>query len=245
MLSVNSTGGTKYALYQGIRIVVHNQTDSPFTINSGITIKPGAKTYVGVNREFINKLNKPYSDCLTDLTPPTGNSYSSILFDYFKQLNITYYDQNFCYDLCYQDKLIKKCGCADIIVPTLNNADYCATSSTISCLKTFSSYFYNADIKSICESACPQQCKSIEYSLTVSSSGFPALNYLKLLQSSSTYQLMFPQNASDSELLEFARQGFLKLIINYENPYFTSIDESPTMDGTALFGFLGGQLGEF
>jgi hypothetical protein len=46
-------------------------------------------------------------------------------------------------------------------------------------------------------------------------------------------------------LLEFARQGFLKLIVNYENPYFTSIDESAAMDSQALFGFLGGQLGNF
>ena len=141
--------------------------------------------------------------------------------------------------------MINKCGCADIIVPTLNNADYCATTATISCLNDFKSTFTISDINYLCENACPQECNTIEYSLSVTTAGFPALNYLKILQSSSDYSLMFPQNVSDSDLLEFAREGFLKLIVNYENPYFTSIDESPAMDGTALFGFLGGQLGTF
>lgn len=245
LVCINSTGGTRYALYQGIHLVVHNQSDSPFALNSGITIKAGAKSYVGVNRQFTNKLNGSFSNCLTDLIPVTGNSYSSTLFSYFNQLNVTYYDQKFCYNLCYQDKLIKKCGCADIIVPTLNNADYCDTYKTISCLKDFASTFTISDIKVLCENACPQECNTIEYSLTVTTSGFPAMNYLKILQSSAAYSSMFPQNVSDSDLLEFARQGFLKLIINYENPYFTSIDESPAMDSQALFGFLGGQLGLF
>jgi len=140
--------------------------------------------------------------------------------------------------------LIKKCGCADIIVPTINNADYCDTYETISCLQDFASTFTISDINVLCENACPQKCNTIEYGLTVTTSGFPALNYLKILQSSAAYSTMFPQNVSDADLLEFARQGFLKLIVNYENPYFTSIDESPAMDSQALFGFLGGQLGK-
>ena len=240
---MNSTNGTKYALYQGIHIVVHNQSESPHTINSGINIKPGAVTYVGINRQFTNKLKNPYSDCLSELTPPTGNAYSSVLFSYFRQLNISYYDQKFCYKMCYQDKLIKQCGCADIIAPTLNNVDYCATLELISCLKGFSSFFTISDINSLCESACPKQCNTIQYDLTVSSAGFSSLNYIKLLQTSSQYNLQFPQNISDSDLMEFARQSFLKIILNYDNAYYTSIDEIPAMDSTALFAYLGGQLG--
>jgi hypothetical protein len=153
---VNSTLGSKFSTYQGIHLVVHNQTKSPYTIiNSGINIKPRGKRYVGINRQITNKLNGSYSDCLTDLTPIKSTLYSSTLFSYFNQLNVTYYDQKLCYNLCYQDKLIKKFGCADIIVPTINNADYCDTYETISCLQYFASAFRLSDINSFCENSCP------------------------------------------------------------------------------------------
>ncbi len=140
--------------------------------------------------------------------------------------------------------MIKKCGCADIIVPTINNTDYCATYEKIICLKDFARAFRLTDINSFCENSCPQECNTIEYGLSVTTSGFPTLNYLKLLQSDLDFAYpMFPLNVSDSELAEFANKAFLKLVINYENLYFISLDVSATMDAQALFGFLGGQLG--
>jgi hypothetical protein len=226
-------------------LVVHNQTESTYTIDDGVTIQPGLKTYVGINRQFTNKLDKPYSDCLKHLTVLKDNHYSSQLVSYFKQLNVTYYDQSFCYKLCYQDKLINNCGCADIKTVTLNGTLFCASDQELDCLNSFDEMFSLSDIKIFCEGACPQQCNSIEYDLKLITSGFPALNYLKLLQSSSAYFSMFPQSVTDAELMDFSRGGFLKVIVNYDNPYYTTIDENPAMDSTSLFGFLGGQLGEF
>ena len=224
-------------------MVVHNQTASPFTIDDGITIQPGLKTYVGINRHFTNKLNQPYSNCLQTLTVLKGNSYSSKLVSYFDELNITYYDQSFCYKLCYQDKLINNCGCADIKTVTLNNYLFCASNQELDCLNSYDEIFSLSDINSFCEGACPEQCNSIEYDLKLSTAGFPALNYIKLLQSSDAFSLMFPQNVTDAELMDFAREGFLKVIVNYDNAYYTLLDESPAMDSSSLFGFLGGQLG--
>jgi hypothetical protein len=226
-------------------LVVHNQTESTYTIDDGVTIQPGLKTYVGINRQFTNKLDKPYSDCLKHLTVLKDNHYSSQLVSHFKQLNVTYYDQSFCYKLCYQDKLINNCGCADIKTVTLNGTLFCASDQELDCLNSFDEMFSLSDIKIFCEGACPQQCNSIEYDLKLITSGFPALNYLKLLQSSSAYFSMFPQSVTDAELMDFSRGGFLKVIVNYDNPYYTTIDENPAMDSTSLFGFLGGQLGEF
>ena len=232
-------------MYSGIRLIVHNQTESPFTMDDGITIQPGLKTYVGITRQFTNKLTYPYSNCLSDLTINKNNSFSKILFLYFIKLNVSYYNQRFCYKLCNQHKLIKKCGCADIKTPTINETMFCQTDVEIKCLKNFHKIFTASDINIFCEGACPYQCNTVEYNLKVSTAGFPALNYLKLLQSSDhEYSLMFPQNVTDVGLKDFARDGFLKLIVNYDNAYYTTIDESPLMDSTSLFGFLGGQLGE-
>jgi hypothetical protein len=213
----------------------------PITINSGISIQPGFKTYVGINRQVTNKLADPYSKCLSDLTPP--NTYAKFLFGYFSELNVTYYDQNFCFKLCYQDKLINKCKCADISTPSIRNATFCADNTEIECLEQFDSNFTISDINSVCDNACPQQCKSVDYNLVISTSAFPALNYLKILHTSTRYATMFPYSITDSELMEFAREGILKLVVNYDSSYDTLITESPAMDGNSLFGFLGGQLG--
>ena len=179
----------------------------------------------------------PYSNCLTDLIP--SNGYAKLLYDYFREVNVTYYNQNFCYTLCYQDKLINKCSCGDIIAPSLRNSSFCANESEMNCLNQFNAYFTISDINSICENACPEQCSMINYDFQISTSSFPTFNYLKLLQSSSSYHKFFPQNVSDLELASFGRQGFLKVIVNYDNLYYTSINESPQMDSNSLFGFLG------
>jgi hypothetical protein len=49
---------------------------------------------------------------------------------------------------------------------------------------------------------------------------------------------MFP-NGSDTELIEFGRTGFLKVIVNYDNLYYTLIQEIPTTTQSTLFGYLG------
>jgi hypothetical protein len=82
--------------------MVHNQSTLPFTLDSGINIPTGSETYVGVKRVFNNKVvDKRYSDCLTELK--SENNYAKTLFGFFNELGVTYYDQNFCYKLCYQD----------------------------------------------------------------------------------------------------------------------------------------------
>jgi hypothetical protein len=46
-------------------------------------------------------------------------------------------------------------------------------------------------------------------------------------------------------LIEFCNKGFLKVIISYDNLYYTSVDEVPAMNLNDLLGNLGGQLGLF
>jgi hypothetical protein len=222
-------------------VVVHNQSTLPFTLHSGINIPTGFETYISVDREFNNKLDDPYSNCIDKLESKIP--YAKKLFGYFQYLNVTYYDQEFCFTLCYQDKLIDKCNCSDIITPSIRDSTFCETDVELSCMDDFDSDFTISDLNEICEFACPQQCSTIEYNLDISSATFPTFSYLKYKQSDSFHGYMFPQD--DAELMEFARQGFLKLIVNYDNLYYTSIDESPQISTETLFGNLGGQLGLF
>ncbi len=233
----------KLAYKTGLYVVVHNQSTVPFTLRSGIYIPAGYETYVGVNRVITNKMGKPYSECLEGLT--SDNTYAKKLFGYFNDLNVTYYDQQFCFTLCYQDKLINECGCCDINTPIIKNSKYCASDTEMKCMKNFDANFSKSDMNVICESACAEQCDSVEYKLDVSQATFPTLTYLKVLQTDYNNGDIFPQNVPDSELKEFGRENFLKIIVNYDNLYYTLIEESPSMTSEGLFANVGGNLGLF
>ena len=224
-------------------MIVHNQSEVPFTLNEGINIHPGTKTYISVNREFKNKLGNPYSNCLNDLSNPP-NSYAESLFKHFNDLNVTYYDQDFCFKICFQDKLIDACYCSDIITPTIRNTKYCETTEEILCLNNYNYNFSKSDLNDLCDNACPFQCKTINYKLGLSSSVFPTLSYAKALQINDAV-FSFHTDVNDSDLIEMAKNGYLKVILNYENLYYTSVDEVPAMTLNDLLGNLGGQLGLF
>ena len=195
------------------------------------------------------------------MTP--SNGYAKLLYDYFREVNVTYYNQNFCYTLCYQDKLINKCSCGDIIAPSLRNSSFCANESEMNCLNQFNAFFTISDINSICENACPEQCSMINYEMKISQTSFPTHNYLKIFETNSgsvpfnnntsfgiifnttKWDAAFPKNVSDDTLIEFARQTSMKVKINYDSLYYTVVNETPLMDLNGLIGTLGGQLGLF
>ena len=165
---------------------MHNQSDQPFALKSGINIQTGTETYVNIKREYSNKLASPYSDCLVDLN--SENEYAKVLFRYFAELNVTYYDQTFCYDVCYQDKLINKCGCLDVFTPTIRNSSYCANDSEVACLNQFDKFFSTTDLRSFCESACPEKCNTVKYILDASSkASFPTTYYLNAIATVQPY----------------------------------------------------------
>ena len=95
----------------------------------------------------------------------------------------------------------------------------------------------------MCESACPHQCNLVDYT-------FPTLCYLKTLQrifnaENERHSPHFPQNVSDSELIEFARTGFLKIILNYDDFFYSSVDEVPKVSLQSLIGELGNIYGSY
>ena len=209
----------------------------------GINIETGYETYVSVSRQVINKLGSPYSDCLEDLS--SENEYAKLLFTYFDYINFTYYDQNMCFTLCFQDKLIDKCNCSAMASPLIRESKYCSNDIEMNCLYDFQDEFVSSDINEFCQNACPIKCNTVDYTLKTSKAKFPTLTYLKNQQHGWYNGFYFPQNVSDRDLMNFARSSFLRLIINYDNLYVTKIAEKPKMTSNDLFGLLGGQLGLF
>jgi hypothetical protein len=127
---------------------------------------------------------------------------------------VTYFDQDFCFTLCFQDKLIHKCNCTDLVPPTILNFTYCETVNEFKCLNNFNDFFSKSDLNRLCENACPSRCQSIEYKLGLSTSSFPILSYAKSIQASHLNLNKFPNYINDTELIEFCNKGFLKVIVS-------------------------------
>jgi hypothetical protein len=212
-------------------------------MKTGINVPTGFETYIGVNKIITKKLGDVYSDCLVE--KKAVNEYGKTLMNYFNELNVGNYDQNFCFTLCYQDKLINECGCCDIVTPAIRNVTFCDTENKIKCMENFDALFSTSDLDKMCNNSCPLQCENIEYNLGSSMATFPTLAYLKYLQADSQNIRFFPQNVSDFELNEFARQSFLKLIVNYDNLFYTLIDDRPKKEFWDIISDVGGQLGLF
>ncbi len=232
---------TYFGYKTGIYLIVHNQSETPNTLDTAINVPTGVETYVAINRKFTSHLEKPYSNCLSNFE--TDDVELKKLFRYIQDLGVDYYDQNFCFKICAQDFLLKKCGCLDITTPEINNALYCASDSELLCLNSFQTYFKTADIDGMCK--CPIQCKTVEYDLTTSFAKFPTFKYLHNLATDLTKNTsnLFPQNVTKDELIAFANEGFLKLIVNYDNLYYTLYEDKPAKTLDAIIGEIGGQLG--
>ena len=220
-------------------MTVHNQSELIYTLPPGLGAQTGIRTYVGINRDFTNKLDGSYSDCISDLN--TKNTYAKKLFGYFNDLNVTFYKQSFCYTMCYQDKLIDKCKCQDIRTPIIRNSKYCVSELEVSCSKEFDTIYSGTDLNKLCSNACPQECNSISYNMDTSSKfKFPTLSYLHFLQASDeSVSKYFPNiNVSDTDLVRWAQESFLKVIVNYDNLFYTSFDESAAVSPTSMIGKL-------
>lgn len=86
-------------------------------LNGAIDIATGYETYVPVTRTLYKKLKKPYSNCVDSLKSfESVSSYSKTLSSYMKQLNATEYNQEFCYDLCFQGKQSFLCHYISILL---------------------------------------------------------------------------------------------------------------------------------
>ena len=172
---------------------------------------------------------------------------------------MTEYDYNLCSLLCFQDKLIHVCGCSDILTPKLMNESYCLSTTELNCMQYFTSYFKSVKTYTLCDQACPERCNSLKYLLkSTSRAGFQSINYIRKLQSLNTTQAFFSQkepgnfrfylgdmyqNISDSALLNYVNQGYLKLSINYDSLYYSLINEEAKISSDDVFNFFGQQIG--
>jgi hypothetical protein len=120
------------------------------------------------------------------------------------------------------------------------------TNEQLTCLKNFIASFTIQDLNEYCGGACVEKCETIDYIIdTTSVASYPTLSYLQTLELSPTTTSLFPQGATTSELVDFARSSLIKIVVNYDETYYSHVQEIPDFDVDTLLGSIGGNVGLF
>lgn len=216
----------------GALIFIHNSSSKYLSDKEGISVPIGFMTDIGINQVFINKLPKPFGNCIENVE--SLNGFNSDFYRLTVQ-NMNKYEQKYCLQFCYQSYLISKCNCYDVTFPNLNatpcQLDECVTS-------TFNS-FYSSDLSLKCFDSCPPECNSIEYNFQLSHSDFPSPYYSNILIKYDKMNRSFRNYTTYNEV----RSSVLAVNVYYNDIAFTIIDEVPSKSTAQFFSELGGILG--
>lgn len=161
----------------GAHIYIHNDSINT-NFFEGIDISTGAQSDIAVNRLFINREPKPYSDCIADLDTP--ESYDSFIFKEVFKDQSTYRERD-CHDLCFQELLIKKCGCHIPGLGNLGSETPCISVNQTKCSFDAATHFYSVGIKLICGEKCPTECNKQYFSYSKSFANYPTKAYAERL----------------------------------------------------------------
>ena len=106
MYTGNSERQQKFNYVNGIRVVVHNQSLTPFPSFNGIDVATGLVTNIAVSRTFINRLQAPYSSQCE--RPNSVNWNENDVLKFLKtSFNFINYNNQQCMAACLQIYMIQ------------------------------------------------------------------------------------------------------------------------------------------
>ena len=209
----------------GLAVWIHNKS-SPPTIEPGdgdgndpINISPGFQTNIIIEKKVDYKLEKPFNDCLLNVSTFVKNK---TIVDYMIN-NGRLYSQIKCISLCFELKYIEnnECNCSNT---TLGNVwiDCWEDKENFDidgCTFKSKNKFYNRNLKEYCSDYCPLECNSVSFVNTI--------NTFKSLDSD--------VSGIDITIIR----------VYYHSLRFTIISQKPKMLWIELISNVGGTLGLF
>ncbi len=224
---------------------------------SGIELKPGTHSNIAIKRKVIKRLPEPYNYCVTESNdPPVSMPYRN-LFE--TTMNLTgFYSQNYCFELCYQNSVIKNCGCYDknLVKYTNNNETLISCNEKfgdfdylddedylISCPNFIKESFHASDYVNKCNHSCPSECEQTIFNTLISRSKYPADFYLNnVLLKNKRLEYIFQQNGYPLTRNRL-KESILSLHIYFETDYDLRLEQVPMRTLVDLVSELGENLG--
>ena len=200
--------------YTGLRIVIHNSTNNPSTFE-GIMVPTGLVTNIAINRLFVHKQERPYTECISKIDNYNSELVQAILKSGYK------YRQYDCFLLCLQRFLINNVSCFYPGIPNLNSTKPCLSIDEYEMYSNVYYGFLSIDQKEYCGPKCPLECDLVQYNTAVSHGNIKV------------------SDNSDE------KNTNLTLNIYFESWSYTTIEEIPKTDLFDLIANIGGTLGLF
>jgi hypothetical protein len=210
----------------GVHVFIHNKSHR-ISMYQGIDAPAGKSTNIAIKREFSNKLEKPYSDCVEDL-----EAYDSKYYRMMRNAKFAY-QQSDCLELCFSEYVLKKCNCSEGSTLSFIPGSICKTTEQIDCLINTMRVYYDLQFEN-CN--CPLECHSIAYTFAISLSEFPTYEYAEFY-----IKNIFGDFPHEDELNDYVSKTLLSLNIYYDDLKYTVIDEKIKTDWVDLAAAIGGK----
>ena len=148
---------------EGVKVYLHSRGTAP-EMNRGFTVAPGTEASVVAKHHTRKLLKEPYGDC---------KEMELDTFSQFDPRSIWKYTQYACRSLCYQDKIIQKCGCVDSTEITFDDIvaryTYCSIFSLTDLEKALVDLNCSREVKAeldangTCNAMCSHSCQHTYY----------------------------------------------------------------------------------
>uniref|UniRef100_A0A9L0RT50 Epithelial sodium channel subunit alpha n=1 Tax=Equus caballus TaxID=9796 RepID=A0A9L0RT50_HORSE len=207
----------------GARVMVHGQDEPAFMDDGGFNLRPGVETSISMRKETLDRLGGTYGDCTKNGSDiPVQNLYGSK------------YTQQVCIYSCFQENMIKECGCAYLFYPPLPGVDFCDYRKHNSwgyCYYKLQDAF--ASNRLGCFTKCRKPCSVTSYQLSAGYSRWPSVTSQDWV-----FQMLSLQN---NYTINNKRNGVAKLNIFFEELNYKTNSESPSVTMVTLLSNLGSQ----
>ena len=241
-----------FSINNGLIIFISNQSINS-QLSNGIGVSAGYSTQVSVEKLTINKMPKPYSNCVANLNQI--DSYESLTFKKLVEQDTSLQTYNYmnCYLVCLQRHVGDLCGCQldSLTVIYYNKMKICYSNESLrekenKCFAKSLTLFLN-DSKpflDICD--CPIECDYNIYKYSTSLNEYPTRKYFSYLMNNQYIKSKFNGNLNDSlESYESLRKSVGRVKIYYEFMMETIITEYAKTQVADLVACVGGIMGLF
>ncbi|XP_027625032.1 amiloride-sensitive sodium channel subunit alpha [Tupaia chinensis] len=208
----------------GARVMVHGQDEPAFMDDGGFNLRPGIETSISMRKETLERLGGNYGDC-------TKNGSDVPVENLFRPLK---YTQQVCIHSCFQESMVRECGCAYIFYPRPPGVEFCDYRKHDSwgyCYYKLQDAF--ATDRLGCFTKCRKPCSVTSYQLTAGYSRWPSVTSQDWI-----FKMLSLQN---NYTINNKRNGVAKLNIFFKELKYKTNSESPSVTMVTLLSNLGRQ----
>ncbi|ELR49363.1 Amiloride-sensitive sodium channel subunit beta, partial [Bos mutus] len=213
----------------GARLMLHEQRSYPFIKEEGIYAMAGMETSIGVLVDKLQRKGEPYSQC-------TKNGSDVPIQNLYSNYNTTYSIQA-CIRSCFQEHMIRECGCGHYLYPLPHKRKYCNNQEFPDWAHCYSALRISLAQRETCIYACKESCNDTQYKMTISMAVWPS-------EASEDWIFhVLSQERDQSSNITLSRKGIVKLNIYFQEFNYRTIEESAANNIVWLLSNLGGQFG--